>query len=91
LRRGGVVEIAGGVGGTALGEDPALHLVDLPLEPFDTLLGRGRLPLGHGRRRRHEDHCGGGGEHADRTHQFHEIIPTLRFGRDCDPRRLDRG
>ena len=42
LRRRGIVGEAGGVRGAALGEDLALHLLHLPLEPIDALLGRRR-------------------------------------------------
>ena len=40
LGRGGVVGEARSVGRPALGEDPPLQLIDLPLEPIDALLGR---------------------------------------------------
>ena len=54
LGGGGIVGEARGVGRPALRENLALHLLDLPLEPVDPLLGRWRrlaLRDGGGRQR----------------------------------------
>ena len=57
LGRRGIVGEAGGVGRTAAREDLALHLLDLPFEPLDALLGSGRLALRHGSRRKKREAC----------------------------------
>ena len=57
LGRRGLVREAGGVRRAALGEDLALDLIDLPLQPVEALLGSRRLALGERRGGRKRD-CG---------------------------------
>ena len=45
----GLIREAGRLGRPAFRKDLALHLIDLPLEPLEALLGRRRLALGERR------------------------------------------
>src|SRR4051812_31340259 len=71
LRRRGLVRKAGAVGRPALREDLALDLLNLALEPVETLLRRGgRLALRERRGSGQRDD-GASRQDDDRTRKFH--------------------
>jgi len=53
----GIARETGGVGRTTAWKHLALHLLDLPFEPLDSLFGRDRLALRNGSRRKKREAC----------------------------------